>query len=164
MDKTTLSEYIQETRLEVTTKEKTTSSIRFLAEIFPESFLIRVNEFDKVAVTPLEEWIEYLKTGCNSPRYQQPLVWNEARQKLIYYNMSKEERHAYDEHLSAIMIQNDVLDGAKLEGRMEGRMEGKMEGKMEERLEIANNLKSLGVDITAIHKATGLSPEEIEKL
>lgn len=36
--------------------------------------------------------------------------------------------------------------------------------KMEERLEIANNLKSLGVDITAIHKATGLSPEEIEKL
>ena len=47
---------------------------------------------------------------------------------------------------------------------MEGRMEGRMEGKMEVRLEIANNLKSLGVDITAIHKATGLSPEEIEKL
>ena len=128
-------------------------------EIFPEYFLIRVNEFDKVAVTPLEEWIEYLKTGCIRPDTTAPGL-EEARQKLIYYNMSKEERHAYDEHLSAIMIQNDVLDGAKLEGRMEGRMEGKME----ERLEIANNLKSLGVDITAIHKATGLSPEEIEKL
>ena len=38
------------------------------------------------------------------------------------------------------------------------------EGREEERLEIANNLKSLGVDITAIHKATGLSPKEIEKL
>ena len=82
--------------------------------------------------------------------------------------MSKEERHAYDEHLSAIMIQNDVLDGAKLEGRMEGRMEGhmegRMEGRMEERLEIASNLKSQGVDITAIQKATGLSLEEIQKL
>ena len=111
----------------------------------------------------MEEWIEYLKTGCIRPDTTAPGL-EEARQKLIYYNMSKEERHAYDEHLSAIMIQNDVLDGAKLEGRMEGRMEGKMEGKMEERLEIANNLKSLGVDITAIHKATGLSPEEIEKL
>ena len=66
----------------------------------------------------------------------------------------------YSDKVVLSMIQNDVLDGAKLEGRMEGRMEGKME----ERLEIANNLKSLGVDITAIHKATGLSPEEIEKL
>ena len=103
----------------------------------------------------MEEWIEYLKTGCIRPDTKAPGL-EEARRKLIYYNMSKEEQHAYDEHLSAIMIQNDVLDGAKLEGRMEG--------KMEERLEIANNLKSLGVDITAIHKATGLSPEEIEKL
>ena len=35
--------------------------------------------------------------------------------------MSPAERYAYDEHLSAIMIQNDVLDGVKLEGRMEGK-------------------------------------------
>ena len=103
----------------------------------------------------MEEWIEYLKTGCIRPDTTAPGL-EEARQKLIYYNMSKEERHAYDEHLSAIMIQNDVLDGAKLEGRMEGRME--------ERLEIASNLKSQGVDITAIQKATGLSLEEIQKL
>ena len=84
----------------------------------------------------------------------------EARKKLIYYNMSPAERHAYDEHLSAIMIQNDVLDGAKLEGRMEGRMEGKMEGC----IEIARNLKSMGWDTETIQKATGLLPEEIQKL
>ena len=108
-------------RLEVTTKEKDAIVHKIPAEIFPEYFLIRVNEFDKVAVTPLEEWIEYLKTGCIRPDTTAPGL-EEARRKLIYYNMSKEERHAYDEHLSAIMIQNDVLDGAKLEGRMEGRM------------------------------------------
>ena len=51
-----------------------------------------------------------------------------------------------------------------MEGRMEGHMEGRMEGRMEERLEIASNLKSQGVDITAIQKATGLSLEEIQKL
>lgn len=27
----------------------------------PEYFVIRVNEFNKLAVTPLEEWLEYLK-------------------------------------------------------------------------------------------------------
>lgn len=40
-------------RLEVTTKEKDAIIHKIPAEIFPEYFLIRVNEFDKVAVTPL---------------------------------------------------------------------------------------------------------------
>lgn len=88
----------------------------------------------------------------------------EARKKLIYYNMSPAERHAYDEHLSAIMIQNDVLDGAKLEGRMEGRMEGKMEGC----IEIARNLKSMGLDTETIQKSdriiTGRNSEVINDL
>lgn len=166
-------------RLEVTTKEKDALVHKLPAEVFPEYFLIRVNEFNKVAVTPLEEWIEYLKTGCIRPDTTAPGL-GEARKKLIYYNMSPEERHAYDEHLSAIMIQNDVLDGAKLEGRMEGHKEGRMEG-LEEgleeglqkgrvegleegRIEIARNLKTMGLDIAAIQKATGLSPEDIQKL
>lgn len=86
--------------------------------------------------------------------------------------MTPEERHAYDEHLNAIMIQNDVLDGAKLEGLMEGRVEGRMEGLAEGRVEgeirkqneIAANMKKLGLDIQLILEATGLTLEEIEKL
>lgn len=57
----------------------------------PEYFLIRVNEFNKVAVTPLEEWVEYLKTGCIRPDTKAPGL-KEAREKLVYYNMSKAER------------------------------------------------------------------------
>lgn len=59
--------------------------------------------------------------------------------------MSPQERRAYDEHLSAIMIQNDVLDGAKLEGILEGKMEGFIEGHeeglMEGEMRTARNLK-----------------------
>ncbi len=32
-------------------------------EVFPEYFLIRVNEFNDVATTPIEEWLDYLKNG-----------------------------------------------------------------------------------------------------
>ena len=32
-------------------------------DIFPEYYVLRVNDFDKVAKTPLDEWIEFLKTG-----------------------------------------------------------------------------------------------------
>lgn len=170
-------------RLEVTTKEKDALVHKLPAEVFPEYFLIRVNEFNKAAVTPLEEWIEYLKTGCIRADTKAPGL-EEAREKLIYYNMSKEERHAYDEHLSAMMIQNDVLDGAKLEGLIEGRMEGRvegrvegliegrmegrvevrMEGHVEGRMDMARNLKKLGVSTAIIMESSGLSEQEIEKL
>lgn len=142
-------------RLEVTTKEKDAIVHKLPAQVFPEYFLIRVNEFNKVAVTPLEEWIEYLKTGTIRPDTQAPGL-EEARQKLIYHNMSAAERHAYDEHLSAMMIQNDVLDGAKLEGRMEGRME--------ERISNARKMKAKGLDTAVISDITGLSNEEIDGL
>lgn len=162
-------------QLLVSAKEKDALVNKLPAQIFPEYFLIRVNEFNKVAITPLEEWIEYLKTGRIRPDTTAPGL-AEARQKLIYYNMKPEERRAYDEHLSAIMIQNDVLDSAKLEGRMEGRTEGRMEGRIEGRTEgriegqkegkiaIARNLKKMGLSIEMIIQATGLSTEEIKNL
>ena len=114
--------------LEVTTKEKDAIVRKLPAEIFPEYFLIRVNEFNKVAVTPLEEWIEYLKTGIIRPDTKAPGL-EEARQKLIYYNMDRAEQLAYDEHINAVMIQNDVLSTAADEGREEGRQEGLAEGR-----------------------------------
>ena len=153
--------------LQVTTKEKNALVRRLPSEIFPEYFLIRVNEFDKVAVTPLEEWIDYLKNGHIRPDTKAPGL-AEARQKLVYYNMDRAEREAYDRHVDAIMIQNDVLDSAKfeglVEGRMEGRMEGKIEGKIEGKLEIARTMKTDGMSIDVIAKYTGISSAEIEAL
>lgn len=146
-------------RLEVSVKEKDALVHKLPAEIFPEYYLIRVNEFNQVAVTPLEEWIEYLKDGTIRPDTTAPGL-SEAREKLLYYNMSDEERRAYDEHLSDIMIQNDALDGAKLEGRMEGRVEGELK----KQKEIVANMKKMGCDIPFISQATGLTPEEIGKL
>lgn len=150
-------------RLEVSVKEKDALVHKLPAEIFPEYYLIRVNEFNQVAVTPLEEWIAYLKDGTIRPDTTAPGL-REAREKLVYYNMSDAERRAYDEHLSDIMIQNDALDGVKLEGHMEGLVEGRKEGRKEESRNIAANMKNRGVDILFISEVTGLTAEEIEKL
>ncbi|MCR6509945.1 MULTISPECIES: Rpn family recombination-promoting nuclease/putative transposase [Bacteroides] len=165
--------------LEVSTKEKNAIVRKLPSEIFPEYFLIRVNEFNKVAVTPLEEWIEYLKTGVIRPDTKAPGL-EEARRKLIYYNMNRAEQLAYDEHINAVMIQNDVLTTAAEEGRQEGREEGRQEGREEGRLEgrleglaagrqeekkeNARNMKKLNVSFDIIHRVTGLSIEEIDKL
>lgn len=153
--------------LVISTKQENAILHKLPAKIFPEYYLIRVNEFNQVVKTPLEEWISYLKNGVIRPDTTTPgLV--EAREKLQYYNMSSEERHAYDEHINAIMIQNDVLNSAKLEGKIEGRIEGmaegKAEGKAEEKREIAKKLKAIGISIEQIKQATGLSSEDIEQL
>ena len=56
--------------------------------------------------------------------------------------MSKAERKAYDRHIDNIMVQNDVLDTAKMEGRKEGRKEA---------IRVtAKNLKAMGLGAEAI--------------
>ena len=132
-------------KLQVNTKEKDAISMRTPENIFPEYYIIRVNEFNKVATTPLEEWISYLKDGQIDENTTAPGL-AEARQKLQYLKMTKEERQDFDRYIDAVMSQNDVLDTAKMEGRAEGRAE--------EKLENARNLKSLGVSTEIIMKAT----------
>ena len=104
--------------------------------------------------------MNYLKDGTIRPDTTAPGL-GEAREKLKYYSMTPEDRHAYDEHLNAVMIQNDVLDSAKLEGRMEGHMEGHMEGlaegKAEANLENAKKMKAMGIDLEMIRQITGIT-------
>ena len=111
----------------------------------------------------MEEWVEYLKNGVISPDTQSPGL-QEAREKLKYYSMSDAERYAYDEHLNAIMIQNDVLGNARLEGHAEGRAEGRAEGKTEEKNAIALKMRQAGLPIEQIMQFTGLSEENIKSL
>ena len=107
--------------------------------------------------------MRYLKEGIIRPDTTAPGL-NEAREKLRYYSMTPQERRAYDEHLNAVMIQNDVLSSAKEEGKMEGRLEGITEGRMDERLKNAKGMKNLGIASDKIAEITGLSSEDVEKL
>ena len=115
----------------------------------------------------MEEWVEYLKIGVISPDTQSPGL-QEAREKLKYYSMSDAERYAYDEHINAIMIQNDVLRNARLEGmeegRAEGRAEGRTEGRTEEKNNIARKMLANGLSIEQIALITGLTELEIKRL
>jgi len=113
--------------LVINTKENDVIQMKTPKEIFPEYYIIRVNEFNKVATTPLEEWLDYLKNGNIKDDTTAPGL-NEARKKLQYMSMSRQEKLAYDRHIEAIMIQNDVIDTAKKEGLAEGLAEGLEKG------------------------------------
>ena len=81
------------------------------AQVFPECFIICVNEFNAVVKTPIEEWLDYLKNGHIKDDTQTPGL-SEAREKLQVMTMTPSERIAYGCHLDAIMVQEDVLSTA----------------------------------------------------
>lgn len=154
-------------QLMITTKEKGALVKRTPAEVFPEYILVRVNEFNKVAKTPIEEWIDYLKNGIIKEDTQTPGL-QEARKKLQYYSMNNAERHAYDEHINAIMIQNDVLENAQLEGWQKGHdagfEKGVEQGIEQEQNKLIRAMLSNGLTADQIATITGRSVSDIRKI
>ena len=127
--------------------------------VFPEYFLLRVNQFNTVAKTPIEDWMAYLKDGSIKPDTQTPGL-QEAREKLDYMRMTREERRAYEEYMVSVHAAKDVYETAVAEGMAEGIKQGMAKGI----LQIARNMKEEGIPLSTIAKLTGLGVEEIEKL
>lgn len=140
-------------------------------DLFPEYYILRVNDFDKVATTPLDEWIEFLKTGSISSKATAAGL-PEARERLRVDSLSQKDKQAYFRHLEAVRHMKSLFDTSRDEGYQDGLTEGiikgeakgRAEGRVEEKKEIALNLLAYNTPIDIIAKSTGLSIEEIKKL
>lgn len=144
-------------------------------EVFPEYYIIRVNEYDKTPDSPLDEWLTYLKTGKIRQDTRTPGL-QQVREKLRVLAMSPKERRAYDAHIDNIMVQNDVLSTAHYEGHAEGLAEGHAQGlaqghaqglaqgRTEGIASVVSNMISQGVSEEMIQKFTGLSAKDIEEI
>ena len=153
--------------LELTPFQRQTFKVDAVSQLYPEYYILKVNDFNQVARSPLEEWIYYLNTGDIPDNATAPGL-NEARQRLKLDRMTKEELNAYYRHLDNIVILRDNIFTERAEGRAEGRTEGRLEGRAEgernKQIEIARNLKKAGVSIDVISQSSGLTVDEIEKL
>lgn len=149
-------------------------------DLFPEYYVLRVNEFDKLAKTPLDEWIAFLKTGEIADNTKTSGL-SEARELLRLDNLSPKERASYEAHLSALQYQRSVIQSGWIEGKAEGKVEGLAEGKAEglaegkaeglaeglaegekkKALTIAKQAKEMGMSIENILLLTGLKKEEL---
>ena len=122
-------------------------------DIFPEYYVLRVNDFDKVAKTPLDEWIKFLKTGeIDNSATAKGLP--EARERLRIDSLS--------EGLAKGLAEGRAKGLA--EGLAQGRAEGKEEGKSENAKEVAKRMKQDGLPIETIARYTGINIKEIELL
>lgn len=145
--------------LELSPFQKQTFKVDKVSQLYPEYYILKVNDFNRVAKTPLEEWIYYLNTG-NVPENATAPGLETVKEQLKLNRMSREELKAYYKHLDNIVILRDNI----MTERAEGRAEGLAEGRAEEKVAIARNLKALGMTAEQIAQATGLTKEKVERI
>lgn len=116
--------------LKLTPAQRQQFTVENAGDVFPEYYVLRVNDFDKVATAPLDEWISFLKTS-EIPDTATANGLPEARKLWRKDQLNPEEKKDYDRHLEALRYQRSVIKTGIIEGRMEGLAEGLVEGKLE---------------------------------
>ena len=136
-------------------------------DIFPEYYVLRVNDFDKVAKTPLDEWIKFLKTG-EIDKEATAKGLPEARERLRIDTLPDAEKRAYYRDMEALRYQRSVIktgwDEGHTKGFKEGEAKGRAEGEKEKAKEIAKKMKDMGLPVKEIAQYTQLTQEEITHL
>ena len=135
-------------------------------QIFPEYYLIKVNNFNNIAKDSLDEWIYFLKNEEIKENFKAKGLLK-AKQELDILKLPEQERLAYEKyqddlHYQASMVESSYTIGMK-KGEKKGKVEGKIEGKKEQAIETAIKLLKGGIlDPKTIADMTGLTLGEIE--
>jgi predicted transposase/invertase (TIGR01784 family) len=126
---------------------------RYSKDIFPDIYLITVERFQDVIKSDLDEWIYMLKHSALRSDFKSKNI-DRARDKLMLLKMSREERKRYENYIEDIVVENDVIETARVQALERGRTE--------EKLEIAQKMLAQGMDIKTIANLTDLSVEVIK--
>lgn len=118
--------------LELNPFQKEKFEVDTVSQLFPEYYILKVNDFDKVAKSPIEEWIYYFKTGTLPENASAPGL-DKVRELLRIDRMSEADRNAYYQHLDDMARLHDTVTSGYEEGRFEGRLAGMAEGRAEGR-------------------------------
>ena len=126
-----------------------------ISDIYPEYYILKVNQFNDIARNTIDEWIYFLKNEEIKDEFKAKGL-KEAKEELDILKMDEEERREYEEYLEALRYEASMFESSYTVGEMKGIEKGK--------LEMVKKLKENGVDIDLIVKSSGLSKEEIDKL
>ena len=145
------------------------------SDIFPEYYLIKVNQFNQKIKDNLDAWIYLLKNSSVKENFQAKGI-KAAVEKLHVMKLNDKQRGIYnayvkDMHHEASMVESHYgkgkregkIEGLK-EGEVKGKAEGLKEGELKANLETARNMQAKGMDLHLIAELTGLTLTELEQL
>lgn len=128
-------------------------------DIFPEFYLLRVEHFQDVVQTELDEWIYMLKHSAVKAEFKSKNI-DKAKEKLTLLKMSPDKRKGYEKYIMDMVVERDVIRTAQ----EEGMREGKREGMREEKMAVVKNSLRQGLEPAVVASITGLTVEEVQKI
>ena len=145
----------QKDLLGLSEKQKTTFIKEQVSDIFPEYYLLKVNQFNDNAKDTLDEWVYFLKNSEVKDDFKAKGL-KEAGEVLDIMRLEKEDEYGYNRYLDSLHLKASEIFS----------LQSEEEFKVEERktIEIAENGIIEGFDNSTISKMTKLSIEFIEKL
>ena len=123
-------------------------------EIFPEYYVIKVGKFSNRVNDKLDEWIYFFKNAEIKTDFSAKGL-KEASERLDEMKLNEKDAKEYKKYLENL---RDLASDQHT--KMADAQDLIKKGK----IEVAQNLKSMGLSNLDIKQATGLSDEEIEKL
>jgi len=145
----------QNDELQLSPSQKKLFGKATIEELYPEIYLIKVNQFDDLAKDSLDEWIYFFKNSEIKEEFNAQGI-READQKLRVANLPDEERKAYEKYLDNLHYQASIAQTLKFETEEKIRTS--------RTIEIAKAMKEAGEPIEKIMQYTGLTSDEIDKL
>jgi predicted transposase/invertase (TIGR01784 family) len=100
------------------------------ADVYPEYYILKVNNFDDVAKDTLDEWIYFFKHNVIKDEFKAKGM-DRARKALVRDNLTPEEQKYYDYLLHIRSDNRSYFASSKAEGREEGIIEGLEKGRIE---------------------------------
>ncbi len=149
--------------LQLSAKQRELFNIEHPQQIFPEYYLLKINQFDDVARDRLDEWIYFLKNEEIKDEFSAKGL-QRAKELFDVMQLSERERSAYEHYIDDLRYQASMFESSYGSGLIDGRKEGRKEGREEELVEMARRMKQHQEPAEKIAQYTGLSIETIERL
>jgi predicted transposase/invertase (TIGR01784 family) len=137
--------------LSLSEKQKKTFVKQEVADIFPEYYLLKVNQFNDVAKDTLDEWVYFLKNSEVKDNFKAKGL-KEANEVLDIMRLPKEDQYGYNRYMDSLSLKASEVFSLQTEA----------EFKLKD--EIAINSIKEGLSNEIISKITGLSILKIEEL
>jgi len=152
--------------LKLNPRQKELYKTDHIDKIYPEYYVIKVNNFNEIAKDSLDEWIYFLKTEMIKNSFKAKGL-AEAKEKLDYMKADENEQREYESFKRELHDRASEWEGTYIVGEIEGLKKGEKigeaRGEKQKAIEIALNLLDV-LDVETIALKTGLSIEEIEEL
>lgn len=137
-----------------------------------EIYIIDLTKSDACDNLELKRWLELMKSTDVESFKGENKIMDEVIKKIEEVNADERIRAKLDSQVMFAIDYNIAMGEAEekglekgmAKGMAKGLQQGLEQGSKQRELEIAKNMKSMGLDLEIISKATSLSIEEITKL